>query len=628
MPLARVDAPARATPWLAKHAAAVGGGCLAAACLALYVATRSPWLDDWDSYNFARALSHFDVRLNQPQPPGYPLYVLLGRAVNLFAHDPQVALTLLSALAGAGAVLAFYALAADMGVPWAAVPLAVMPLFWLSAGMALSDVPGLCLSTVSVWLLAREPQSHRRVIGGCFTAGLAAGVRPQDAVVPLAVLVLYAAPRVRAWHWLAGGVGAGVAACLLWAVPLVVSLGGVGGAVQAMLGQGQYVGGTDSLLARPLTWGNLGERVGEFGSVFAAYLGRPGSGGLAAMLALLGAAVVLALLPRGRLAHLALVWLAPYLILMMLAFRPDDPRKILPAIPPLLLLLAGALRRWPVASAVACTGLVAFFAANGLPLIRELDTEPPAPNQAAAYISAQGIPAESVVVAGASYNAVHYLLPNVHAYLVDDLDTAALNRDLASAKHLFVLDKEGFSPPATWLATDTQTFQRDSLVLPKASQVWLEAYEPLPGGPASLTLPAGGQIHIGSSDDIAYLIGGWDRPEVIAGVPARWTDTEAEVRFYVDQPAAETLTLVGVAYPDNQRLTVSVNGQPAARLSMVKDWAPYTIPLPASALKAQAVNTITLVHSLAVSAFDATGGQSLDRRPLAAAYQLVGITPA
>ncbi|HEU0169276.1 MAG TPA: DUF2723 domain-containing protein, partial [Chloroflexota bacterium] len=414
----------------------LAGAGLWAASLGLYVATRSPWLDDWDSYNFARALSHFDVRLNQPQPPGYPLYVLLGRAVNLFAHDPQLALTLLSALAGAGTILAFYALAADLGVPWAALPLAVMPLFWLSAGMALSDVPGLSLATVAVWLLARGAQSRGFLLVGCVVAGLAAGVRPQDAVVPLAVLALYTAPRLRPWRWLAAGIAAGAAACMLWAVPLAVSLGGLRAAAQAMLGQGQYVGGTDSLLARPLGWANLAERLAEFGGVFSAYLGGPAGGGLAAMLALLGVAVVLALVARGRLAHLALVWLGPYVALMVLAFRPDDPRKILPAIPPLLLLLAGATRRARWASGLACTGLAAFFALTGTPLIRELDGQPPAPNQAAGYIGAHANAADTVVVAGASFNAIRYLQPNVRAYLLDDLDTAGLNRDLATAKHL------------------------------------------------------------------------------------------------------------------------------------------------------------------------------------------------
>ncbi|MFI5267111.1 MAG: hypothetical protein ACHQ7M_07015, partial [Chloroflexota bacterium] len=134
--------------WLVPLALFVG-------TLALYVSTRSISLDDFDSFNFARAIEHFDVRLNQPQPPGYPVYVVLARLFDLAVHDPQTALTLLSAVCGAVAVLAFWSLASNVGGPWAALPLALMPLFWLSAGMALSDVPGLAVATVATLLLLR-----------------------------------------------------------------------------------------------------------------------------------------------------------------------------------------------------------------------------------------------------------------------------------------------------------------------------------------------------------------------------------------------------------------------------------------------------------------------------------------
>jgi len=60
--------------------------------LALYAAGRSPSMDDWDSVNFVKAIGHFDMRLQQPHPPGYPAYVFLGRVMNLFTHDARSAL--------------------------------------------------------------------------------------------------------------------------------------------------------------------------------------------------------------------------------------------------------------------------------------------------------------------------------------------------------------------------------------------------------------------------------------------------------------------------------------------------------------------------------------------------------
>jgi len=71
---------------------------------------------------------------------------------------------------------------------------------------------------------------------------------------------------------------------------------------------------------------------------------------------------------------------------------------------------------------------------------------------------------------------------------------------------------------------------------------------------------------------------------------------------------------------------LAVNGQPAAQIDLRQGWAPYTISVPGSLLQAAAINTITLEHSIATSAYDASNGQSLDHRPLAAAYSSFELT--
>src|SRR5947209_16607492 len=66
---------------------------------------------NWDAVQFELALSHFDLASHQPHPPGYILYVLAGRALNLIAGQPGLALSLLSVLAAAAAVPLLYRLA-------------------------------------------------------------------------------------------------------------------------------------------------------------------------------------------------------------------------------------------------------------------------------------------------------------------------------------------------------------------------------------------------------------------------------------------------------------------------------------------------------------------------------------
>ncbi|MCS7062046.1 MAG: DUF2723 domain-containing protein, partial [Anaerolineae bacterium] len=67
----------------------------------LYFPFLSASLDDFDSYNFARALFEFAPARFQPHPPGYVWYVWLGRLTLAITGDPHIALTTLSALCGA-----------------------------------------------------------------------------------------------------------------------------------------------------------------------------------------------------------------------------------------------------------------------------------------------------------------------------------------------------------------------------------------------------------------------------------------------------------------------------------------------------------------------------------------------
>lgn len=74
----------------------------------LRVPFRSTLLYHWDSVNFALGMEHFDVRLHQPHPPGYLLYVLIGRVVDVFFGDANSSLVWLSiAFSGLTAVMMY-----------------------------------------------------------------------------------------------------------------------------------------------------------------------------------------------------------------------------------------------------------------------------------------------------------------------------------------------------------------------------------------------------------------------------------------------------------------------------------------------------------------------------------------
>src|SRR5688500_18286685 len=84
--------------------------------------TRLPFVRptpvNWDSVQFALALDRFDLHDHQPHPPGYILYVWMGRAIRSLLEatgtmggDAGLGLALLSVLFGAAAVPLIYRLA-------------------------------------------------------------------------------------------------------------------------------------------------------------------------------------------------------------------------------------------------------------------------------------------------------------------------------------------------------------------------------------------------------------------------------------------------------------------------------------------------------------------------------------
>ena len=86
---------------------------LASAVAISRFAFRSRYLYDLDSVNFALGLGRFDPRTHQPHPPGYFLYVCLGRLLTCVVHDANLALVLLSVVAATASVILIYLLALD-----------------------------------------------------------------------------------------------------------------------------------------------------------------------------------------------------------------------------------------------------------------------------------------------------------------------------------------------------------------------------------------------------------------------------------------------------------------------------------------------------------------------------------
>ena len=393
-------------------------------------------LEDIDSVNFALGVRDFDVAEHRPHPPGYPVYIGLGKAgvavMRVFTAEgtPSSAIEArtLSLLSLAGALLALVLIYRvltslssgsdpdqELTPPWrqfdapslAATALtAACPLFWYMAVRPMSDVPGLAaaLAAQACLLLAwwrqgpgaagdrrlspaRMAASGRMIVLGSLLAALSIGFRSQNAVLTVPLLAGVLADRIGrgvAGAVMGGAVAFGVGVAL-WAVPLVVASGGV-----------------DAYLAA------LGTQAGEdFAGVQMLYL-NPGSARLAATALLrtliypwdsyaLGGAVVamaaagvVTLLWRDRRALLAVLLVAgPYLVFHLLFHDTSFVRYALPLVPVVAFLAVRGAEWLGRRAALPVVGALALWAVSiAAPVLAAYGSEPSPVSRALAEMQA------------------------------------------------------------------------------------------------------------------------------------------------------------------------------------------------------------------------------------------------
>jgi len=196
------------------------------AAFVLYLISRSPGLDEWDSVQFALGIREFNLWKHQPHPPGYPLYIFFAwLPVRLFGWSPEFSLQFVSCTGGALFVAAWFCIIrlqfAERFAWLVAGTLTITPVVWMTSTRALTDslAAGLLSFELFCSLLFRNSGRYKQLIAmGLFGAAVA-GVRPQ--YFPVALLILITPlfqRRARARIWLTGA-AIFVGACVLWLVP-------------------------------------------------------------------------------------------------------------------------------------------------------------------------------------------------------------------------------------------------------------------------------------------------------------------------------------------------------------------------------------------------------------------------
>ena len=362
-----------ATMWMR---AAMGLGAL---YLAAHLLQLAPDLGDIDSINFALGLRHFDPAAHQPHPPGYPVYMVLGRLsiaiLGLLTPNARQtvlearALAVWSALGGAVALVAAARVWLELqrvtvaeahrrsaeGALWSTVLLMANALFWVSGSQPMSDVPGLAAAMAAqVVLLASLPDRDGRgghgkaLLAGALLSGLAIGLRTQTLwlTAPLLVTVVLLHPREARVRRAVQAMGMAVLGSLAWAVPLVVVTGGPGAYFAALGSQAvDDFAFVDMVYTNPTLKALVQALYRTLVLPWGVDLRAPGTAAMAkvfvvGMLVLAGAGAVRMLVTNRRQVALLAVMSVPYLVFHLLLQETITVRYALPSVPLVALLAA------------------------------------------------------------------------------------------------------------------------------------------------------------------------------------------------------------------------------------------------------------------------------------------------
>jgi hypothetical protein len=213
-----------------------------AVCVLLLL-TRLPAMASYlsiDNVNLALSLEKFDPSIHQPQPPGYPFFVLFGRVINFFFRNAERSFVLISVLVSGLCLPAAFALGKRMFSVWAGAAavllLLVNPVFWHSS-LDGPLRPNLALfSLLTAYCSWRCWNGEKRfAMWSALALGVGSGFRPDLVAFLFPLWLISTWVGTKSWKPLlrSACVLAGIAA--IWVGGLIIATGGFHTFLKVML---------------------------------------------------------------------------------------------------------------------------------------------------------------------------------------------------------------------------------------------------------------------------------------------------------------------------------------------------------------------------------------------------------
>jgi hypothetical protein len=223
----------------------------------LILITRIPFMSkylyEWDSVNYALGFEKYDILNHQPHPPGYILYIGLGKIVNTIFNDANTTMIVISIVFSILTVILVYYLTKNFFSKEIAIISSILlifnPIFWFYGEIATIYPSEAFFATLIAYISYKVLKGNQKLFyPSAIILGLAGGFR-QDLIIfmlPLWLFSLYYSNRsilkiIKAFAVL-------IPSILVWFVPTVLLTGGIAPYIYASGHLSSDIGNTSILL--------------------------------------------------------------------------------------------------------------------------------------------------------------------------------------------------------------------------------------------------------------------------------------------------------------------------------------------------------------------------------------------
>ena len=224
---------------------------------AIVALTRIPFVSkflyEWDSASYGQAFQNFNIAQGQPQPPGYILFVTLGKGVNYIFNDPNTSMVFLSvAFSILTAVLIYFFVKQIFSRRIALITSILLifnPLFWFYGEIASIYIFEAFFAVLIAYLSYNVLKGDGRFLYlSALVLGLAGGFRLDlvEFMFPLWVFSLWFSKT--SFFKISKALIVLIVAVLLWFIPTILLTGGLGQYLQLSAAQSTVSINTSILL--------------------------------------------------------------------------------------------------------------------------------------------------------------------------------------------------------------------------------------------------------------------------------------------------------------------------------------------------------------------------------------------